>query len=126
MSLHAFEPVQWVVQVPLEHVMLSHAFEPEHVTSQFLVMHEMPMHESVARQSTSQLAALPQLIAPHAPAWPHVMLHLRPSGHAMAPLPVPVMLHSIGVFDSSQLPHTEGHTNTKESIGRASGVPRMQ
>jgi hypothetical protein len=72
---HAPSPVQAAVQLPVVHEMFWHAPEPLHVTSQFFVRHEMPRHAPVVRQSMSHDAALPQLIAPHAPACPQVMLH---------------------------------------------------
>jgi hypothetical protein len=73
---HALLPVQAAIQLPVVQLMLPHALTPVQVMSQFFVAHVMPRHESAARQSMSQEAAFPHVIAPQAPACPHVMLHL--------------------------------------------------
>jgi hypothetical protein len=74
--------------------------------SQSFVTHEIARHALPARQSTLQPLPLPQLIAPHAPEDGHVMLHLKPAGQVMLPLPVPRIVHV--PIAKSQLWHTDG------------------
>jgi hypothetical protein len=117
-------PLHVSVQLPVVHVTLAHAAEPVHVTLQSAAWHDTPKHALLAAHSTSHDTAVPQLIVPHAPEVGQPILHLKPAGQVMPPLPVPVMLHVAVAI--SQLVQTAGHTNA--SGGAASGVsmPTMQ
>lgn len=89
--------------------------------SQSLVTHDTARHALAARQSTLQPLPLPQLIAPHAPADGHEMLHLKPAGQAMLPLPVPMIEHV--PIAKSQLLQTDGQIAASGSgITNASGI----
>jgi hypothetical protein len=120
-------PMQLSVQLPDVQLTLPHALTPVHVTSQFFVAHEMPRHALLAAQLTLQLWPVPQLIGPHALALGHVISQLKPAGHAIAPLPVPVMVHLL-VAKSQPPLHVVGHTAASISMMRASmgRVPTMQ
>ena len=83
--------------------------------SQSLVMHDTARHAFAATQSTLQPLPVPQLIAPHAPADGHEMLHLNPAGQVRLPLPVP-MIEQVPVA-KSQLLHTDGQIAASGSGG---------
>jgi hypothetical protein len=120
-------PVHVCVQLPPAHVRFAHALAPVQVTSQFFDWQLTPTHALDARQSTSQPSLMPQLIGPHAPACAQVMLHFMPVGQVIAPVPVPVIVHTVGLADVSQPPlHAGGHTNASSSRASIGSVPRMQ
>ena len=118
-------PEQAAVQSPLVQLMLPHALTPVQVTSQFFVMHEMPRHASALAQSILQEAALPQLIPPHAPALPQVMLHFHAVGQVMLPLPVPVIVQVV-VLKSQPPLQIAGQTAASSSRASGGSVPVMQ
>ena len=116
---HASVPVHVALQSPLVHVTLPHAFVPVQSILQSFVLQVIPRHASFVVQSISHDAALPQLIVPHAPADAHTTLQFQFGGHAMLPLPVPVIVHVIAW--KSHVPwQIVGHTCTNMSGMKAS------
>jgi len=54
--------------------------------------HSIDPHDIAAMQPTVHFSSL-HITVPHAFATGQVTLHLKPLGHVIVPLPVPVMLH---------------------------------
>lgn len=122
---HAPDPVQVAVTLPVVLEMLAQAFVPVHVTSQFFVRHWIVRHASSATQSMSQLAALPQLMAPHALGVGQPMVQFHAVGHTMLPLPVPVIVHVL-VAKSQPPLQVAGHTAASSSRASAGSWPTTQ
>ena len=112
-------PEQFAVQSPLVQLMLPQACWPVQLTLQSFVLHVMPRHALLAVQSISHEAALVQLISPHAPLVPHVMVQFQPVGQVMLPLPVPTIVHDV-VAKSQLPPQMSGHTAASSGLGGAS------
>lgn len=113
-------PEQSAVQSPLVQPMLPHAFCPTHSTVQSLVWQVMPRQALSAVQWMSHDCACVQLIVPHAPVEPQLMMQFQPGGHARLPLPVPVIVHVV-VWKSHVPPQIAGHTAASRGGASSSG-----
>jgi len=122
---HASDPIHVVLQSPVEQLVLPHAFTPAQSTSQSFVPHVMPRHALSAVQWTlHDAAAFVQLIVPHAPFVGHEMSQLKPAGHVMLPLPVPVIGQSRVI--RLQLGQIDGQVSASAGRASAGRVPVTQ
>ena len=78
-----------------------------------------------AVHSISHDAAFVQVIVPHAPIEPQMMLQFQPAGHVMLPLPVPVIVHSV-VWKLHVPPQIVGHTAASSGRASAGRLPITQ
>lgn len=82
-------------------------------------------HASSDVQLMSHDAAFTQLIAPHEPGEAQLMMQFQPAGHAMLPVPLPLIVHS--PFSKLHVPaQIAGHTAASIGIEPSGGVPSTQ
>jgi hypothetical protein len=120
----ASDPEHVVVQSPVVQLVLPHALTPVQSMAQSFVPHVIPRHALSAVQWIAHDALFVQVIVPHAPFVGQEMSHVKPVGHVMLPLPVPVIGHArvIRLHDGQ----IDGHVSASAGRASAGRLPTMQ